>query len=144
MPIPSARVAAASEAPRFRASLLAAAAAVALLLAGVGIYGVLALLVGERTREIGFRMALGAAPRRVLGNVLVEGVVLAGVGVLLGVAGAMAITRVLANLLYDTTPTDVVTYASIAALAFAMALVASWLPARRATRIDPTLAIRRA
>jgi predicted permease len=126
---------------RFTMLLLGAFSAVALVLVAVGIAGVIANSVSQRTREIGVRLALGAQPRDVLGMVLRQGMTLAGAGVVLGVVGAAALSRVLASLLYGTTPTDVPTFLAVAALLGTIALVATWLPARRATRVDPVTAL---
>ncbi len=115
---------------------------VALLLALLGIYGVVAFSVAQRTREIGVRVALGAQRGQVLGLVLRQGAVLAGIGVAVGAAGAIAITRLLASLLYGIPATDIVAFGAAAGLLAAAALAASWIPARRAAAIDPVIAIR--
>jgi len=115
---------------------------VALLLALLGIYGVTAFSVTQRTREIGVRVALGATPSNVLGLVVRQGVVLAGLGVTLGALAAFGVTRLIANLLYGVPPTDVVAFGSAALLLAVAALVASWIPARRASRVDPVTALR--
>jgi len=127
---------------RFNASLLGTFALAALLLAAIGIYGLMAYAVTQRTREMGIRMALGARPRDVLSLVVRQGMTLAVLGIALGVAGALGATRLLASMLYGVTPTDPVTFASVAALLAAVALLACWLPARRAARVDPTVALR--
>jgi ABC-type antimicrobial peptide transport system permease subunit len=115
---------------------------VALLLALLGIYGVTAFSVVQRTREIGVRMALGAQRSHVLGLVLRQGVVLAAVGVVVGSLAAFGATRLIANLLYGVPPTDVIAFGG-AALALAVAAVAaSWIPARRAAQVDPIIALR--
>jgi putative ABC transport system permease protein len=126
---------------RFTMLLLGAFSVVALVLVAVGIAGVIANSVSQRTREIGVRLALGAQPRDVLAMVLRQGMTLAAAGVIAGVIGAAALSRVLASLLYGTKPTDVPTYISVALLLGAIALVATWLPARRATRVDPVTAL---
>ena len=128
--------------PRFQARLLGAFSMLALILAAVGIYGVLAYSVTQRTHEIGIRMALGAERRDVLSLVLGRTVVLAGAGVVLGTAGALAATRVLATYLYEIKPTDPATFATVAALLTSVALMAGLIPARRATKVDPTVALR--
>jgi predicted permease len=127
---------------RFSMLLLAAFAALALLLAAVGIHGVLACAVEQRTQEIGVRMALGAPPRELLLRIVGEGLGFAAVGAALGLAAAIALTRLLSSLLYGVSPTDPITLALVAAVVAAMALLASYLPARRAARVDPTVALR--
>lgn len=127
---------------RFYAILLGIFAAIAAVLSAIGIYGVLAYAVGQRTQEIGIRMALGAQRGTVLRLVLGRGVVLMTSGIALGLAGAIGLTRHLTGMLYDLTPLDPATYVAVA-IAFALvALVASYLPARRATRVDPVVALR--
>jgi predicted permease len=115
---------------------------VALLLALLGIYGVTAFSVAQRTREIGVRMALGAQRGNVLGVVLRQGAVLAGAGVLLGAGAALGVTRLLTSLLYGVPATDVVAFGGAAVLLGAAALAASWIPARRAASLDPVVALR--
>ena len=127
---------------RLATSLVGAFAAGALLLAAIGMYGVIAYGVAQRTREMGIRMALGASRRRILRLVLGEGVRLALVGAALGVAGALASTRVIRSLLFQTVPTDPVTFIVTPLVLAGVALLATYIPARRATRLDPTLAIR--
>jgi putative ABC transport system permease protein len=117
-------------------------AALALVLGAVGVYGVMAHLVTQRTREIGIRIALGAMPREILGLVLSQGVWLAGLGIAAGVAGALLATRLLASLLFGVRPTDAVTFAATATGLAAVAAVASLLPALRAVRTDPVEALR--
>jgi predicted permease len=114
----------------------------AVLLAAVGIYGVLAYAVGQQTREIGVRMAMGARAGDVLRMVGGSGLRLAGTGMILGVAGALAVTRLLASFLHGVTPTDPVTFGSVGLVLSAVALLACYGPARRATRIDPLVALR--
>ena len=116
--------------------------AVALLLALLGIYGVTAMSVAQRTREIGVRMALGAARGHVLGLVVRQGVLLAGMGVGIGAAAALAATRLLGSLLYGVPAADAIAFAGAAALLSGAAVAASWIPARRAARIDPVIALR--
>jgi predicted permease len=127
---------------RFQAGLLALFAALALVLATVGIYGVIAFSVSQRAHEIGLRLALGAHPRDVLALVLGQGARLAALGVLLGVASAFALSRLLSTLLYRVTATDPLTFAGVSLLLMAVSLLACWLPARRAARVDPMVALR--
>ena len=122
--------------------LLGIFAAVAISLAAVGIYGLLAYSVEQRRQEMGIRRALGATPRDLLSLVLREGLTLTGAGILVGLAGSFALTRALGTLLYHVSPTDPVIFAAMALLFLAVALLASYLPARRAIRIDPLIAIR--
>jgi putative ABC transport system permease protein len=128
--------------PRFRTILVSMFALVGLLLAAIGIYGVMAYAVTERTHELGVRIALGADRGDVLRIVLGEAAWLAACGVGLGVAGALGATRLMQTLLFGVTPTDALTFAAIASLLTATALVASYIPARRATRVDPMVALR--
>jgi ABC-type antimicrobial peptide transport system permease subunit len=128
--------------PRFYASLLSAFGAVAGFIAVIGIYGVLAYLVSQRTREIGIRMALGAQQANVLRLVLRRGVAMIAIGITAGVLGALSVTRYLEHMLYGITTLDAATYAIVAAGFAVVALLASYVPARRATRIDPLQAVR--
>ena len=128
--------------PRFRTFLLTLFGFVAMALASIGIYGVMAYTVAQRTQEIGIRMALGAARVDVLRLVLREVLGLTGIAIAPGVAGAFLASRSLESLLYGVRPADPVTYAGVAALLFGVALLAASIPARRATRIDPTKALR--
>jgi putative ABC transport system permease protein len=127
---------------RFNALLTGPFATVALLLASVGIYGVMAYTVAQRTHEIGVRMALGAQKADVLWLVLGRGLRLILLGVSLGVAGSLPLTRVLSGMLYGVQPIDPMTYAAIALLLTITALLACYMPARRATKIDPLTALR--
>ncbi|HYM11656.1 MAG TPA: ABC transporter permease, partial [Bryobacterales bacterium] len=127
---------------RFSATLLGAFAAIALILAAVGIYGVMSYAVTQRTREIGIRIALGAAPGDVLLLVVQRGLALTLAGIGIGLVAALAATRVLQTLLYEVRPSDPATYAIYAVALAAVALTASFVPARRATRVDPLIALR--
>jgi putative ABC transport system permease protein len=127
---------------RFQMTLVLLFAAAALLLASLGIYGVVSYSVGQRTGEIGIRMALGAQPGSISGMVLRQGMAPVAAGLAAGVAGALALGRLLGSLLFGVKATDPATIAGVAALLAAVAAVASWAPARRATRIDPAQALR--
>ncbi|HXO04536.1 MAG TPA: ABC transporter permease [Candidatus Sulfotelmatobacter sp.] len=129
-------------APRFRALLLGAFGALGLLLAMVGIFGVISYAVTQRTREIGVRMALGAQPRDVLRLVLGEGMLLAALGIATGAAGALALTKLLESLLYEIKPRDPATFIAVAMAVAAAAALACYIPARRAMRVDPIVALR--
>jgi len=142
--IPMERLVASSVArPRFYAVLLGVFAAVAAMLAAIGIYGVLAYAVVERTQEIGIRMALGAQRRNVLALVLRKGAILTLAGISLGLAGAVAATRLLQTMLFGVAPLDPATFAAVSSMFGAVATLASYVPARRATRVDPMIALRR-
>ena len=127
---------------RFATSLIGMFALAALVLAAIGMYGVIAYGVAQRTREVGVRMALGASERSILRLVLGEGVKLAIIGAVVGILGALACSRLIRALLFETVPTDLATFVLTPLLLGGVAVVASYLPARRATRLDPTLAIR--
>jgi predicted permease len=126
----------------FAMVMLAIAAGVALLLGLVGIYGVIAYIATQRTREIGIRIALGAQAGDVRGLFLRHGLLLTGGGIVLGMAASLAVTRVLSALLFGVGPMDPLTYAAVSAGLAAVALLATWLPARRASRVDPIAALR--
>lgn len=140
-PLDEGRASAVAE-PRFRMLLLGTFAAVALVLATMGIYGVMAFTVAQRTREIGVRMALGARPGGVSRMIIRQGMILTLIGMVLGTLGALSLTRVLASLLFDTAPTDPATFAVVTVLLVGVALLATYLPARRAMRVDPVIALR--
>jgi putative ABC transport system permease protein len=127
---------------RFNTLLFGLFAGLATLLAAVGIFGVMNYSVTLRTREIGIRMALGAQPARVLTLVLRQGLLLTLVGIGIGLVGALALTRVMSSLLFGVDATDPLTYAAIMLLLAAVSLIACYIPARRATRIDPLTALR--
>ncbi|HEX3131609.1 MAG TPA: ABC transporter permease [Thermoanaerobaculia bacterium] len=127
---------------RFNLLLLGLLAGVALALAAIGLYGVLTYTVSERTHEIGIRMALGARRETVLSLILRQGLTLVAAGIAAGLLGSLLVGRLLAASLFGVRPTDPVTFAAIAIALLAVALLSSWLPARRATRVDPTVALR--
>ena len=129
-------------APRFNTVLLSTFASVALLMAIVGVYGVLAFSVTQRRQEIGVRMALGATPQRVLVMVMQEGVILVAAGAMAGVAGALLLTRYLTSMLYGVKASDPLTYAVVVIGLALAASAASFLPARRASELDPMVALR--
>ena len=129
---------------RFSADLVGGFAALAVLLASIGIYGLLAYMVGQRSREIGIRMALGARREDIMSMFLRRGVVLAGVGVVVGLVFAASSASVIASLLYGVRPRDPAVFLIVPLLLFTVAVLASYLPARRATKVDPLIALREA
>ena len=114
----------------------------ALTLACIGIYGIMAYVVARRTSEIGIRMAMGAQNRQVLVMILRETILLAGIGIVIGVFAAIGLTRYLENMLYGLRPFDPLTYSAAVLVMLAVVLTAGWLPARRASRLDPMVALR--
>jgi predicted permease len=129
-------------AERLFARLLGFFGALAMLLAGIGLYGVLAYAVAQRTQEIGVRVAIGAQTGDVLRLVIGQGMLLALLGVIVGLGGALGLTQLMQTLLYGVSPTDPLTFAVIAILLLLVALLACWIPARRATKVDPLIALR--
>jgi len=127
---------------RFSVTLLSAFGAVAVSLAAIGLYGVLAFIVAQRRREIGVRMALGAQPRDVIADVMGQGLRLAALGIVVGIGLALAGTRLLSSMLFGTSPTDALTFAGVATLLVSIAAAASLFPALRASRVDPLVALR--
>jgi ABC-type antimicrobial peptide transport system permease subunit len=133
---------AAVAAPRFRTLLLSIFAALSLWLAIAGVYGITSYVVGQRSGEIGLRMAMGATPSQVLGMILKQGAGLASAGIAVGVLGSLGASRLMRSMLFEVQPGDPVTFVSVAALLGLVVLCASYLPARRASRLDPLAALR--
>jgi putative ABC transport system permease protein len=127
---------------RFNAFLVGLFAALALALAAVGVYVLMSYSVAERTQEFGIRLALGARPQEVLSGVVGRGLKLTLVGVAIGIAGALALTRFLASLLYGVKPTDPLTFIAVSIILIAVGLAACYFPARRASKVDPMVALR--
>jgi putative ABC transport system permease protein len=127
---------------RFSLLLIAAFAGIAALLAGVGLYGVLSTVVRQRTAEIGVRMALGAAPRGIFGLMIGYGLRLTATGLAAGLATALLLTQAMTSMLVGIRPTDPVTFCAMTALFFGIAMLATWVPARRAAALDPATALR--
>jgi len=128
--------------PRFLSLLLGSFSVIALLLAAVGIYGVMAYSVSQRTQEIGVRVALGATTRNVLSMVIGQGLKLTVVGLAVGLTGSFLLSRVMASLLFEISPTDPLTFAMVGIGLAAVALLACFVPARRAAKVDPMVALR--
>ena len=128
--------------PRLLAQLLGAFAGLALLLAAIGTYGVLSYMVAERRREIGIRMALGADRSSVLAQIMKQGLLLTGIGVVGGLAGALGLNRLIASLLFGVQPTDATTLVAVTATIMLVAAIACGLPAWRASRLDPNVVLR--
>jgi len=128
--------------PRFNALLLSIFAGVALLLTAIGIYGVMAYSVAQRTNEIGIRIALGAAQFSIFKLIVGHAMMLVGISVVIGVAGAFAATRLLSTMLFGVGAGDPLTFVSIVVLITVVAFLAAWLPARRAMRVNPIVALR--
>lgn len=128
--------------PRFASTLLGAFAIFALILAAVGVFGVLSYLVSQNTRDIGVRIALGAQSGHILSLIVRQGMELAGIGIAAGVAGALLLTRVMSSLLFEIRPTDLLTFGSVVAILAATALAATIIPAQRAIRVDPIVTLR--
>src|SRR5262249_43320590 len=126
----------------YPAYLIGGFSLLALLLAALGLYGLLAYNVAQRTRELGLRMALGAQQRDLLRMVVKNGLKLTAVGIAFGIAGGLALTRFLASLLFGVTPTDPSTFMAVGIVLFIAAFAASYVPALRATRVDPVVALR--
>jgi predicted permease len=128
--------------PRFNAITIGLFAATALLLAAIGLYGVIAYSVTQRRREIGIRLALGAQRKQILGLVLMQGARVAAIGAVIGLTAALVVSRMLRSFLFQVAPTDLPTYVVIAFTLMAVALIACYLPARRAAKVDPMVALR--
>jgi predicted permease len=136
------RVSASLARPRLQAAVLGTFAGLAVLLAAIGIYGVMSYSTRQRTREIGIRMAIGASSRAILSLLLGRGLAMVAAGVVAGLLGALLLTRALRSLLFEVSPNDPLVFAAVTAGLAGVALVAAWLPARRATRLQPVAALR--
>jgi putative ABC transport system permease protein len=135
-------LAASVAARRFNMELLGVFAVTALLLAAAGLYAVIAYLVSQRTREIGIRLALGATPRHILRLMIGQGMKLTLIGVTIGVVGAIVVTRLMRSLLFAVAPTDLMTFGISSVVLIVVALLACFIPARRATKVDPLVALK--
>jgi putative ABC transport system permease protein len=129
-------------APRFITLLLSGFAGLALLLASVGIYGVISYIAVQRTHEVGIRMALGAQKREIIRTVVAKGLVPALAGLAIGIGGALRLTRLLSSLLYGVSPADPLTFAVVSVILIGVALLACYIPARRAAKVDPMVSLR--
>jgi predicted permease len=138
----SERVSEASALRRFHTVLLTVFAVVAIAIAGIGLYGLIAYTVRQRTMEIGIRLSLGASGRNILMLVLRQGLWLSGLGVVVGIGGSLAVTRLMASTLYGVAPTDPTAFGVVSVVLVSIGLLASYIPARRATRVDPIIALR--
>lgn len=127
---------------RFNSTLLTVFALAALLLASAGVYGVISFFVTQRTREIGLRVVLGARSTDVIRLIVGQGMRITALGIVAGLLGALALTRLMSNLLYGVSTSDPMTFAAVAGLMIVVALLACYLPARRATKVDPLVALR--
>jgi ABC-type antimicrobial peptide transport system permease subunit len=136
------RVSASLAQPRLRAIVLGTFAGLALLLAGVGTYGVMSYAARQRTREIGIRMAIGASSRAILKLLLARGLVMVASGIAAGLLGAIALTRALRTLLFGVSTSDPLVFVGVTTLLATVGMVAAWVPARRATRLEPVVALR--
>src|SRR5262249_53286753 len=130
--------------PRFRTTLLGLFGLVALILSSVGIYGVISYSVNQRVQEIGIRMALGAQTKDVIRLILRQGIVLAVIGVAAGLTASLFLTSLMSSFLYDVSPTDPLTFAEVSLLLIVVALLACYIPAKRASRVDPMISLRNA
>jgi putative ABC transport system permease protein len=127
---------------KFTMTLLTIFAGLAVTLAAIGLYGVMSYSVSQRTREIGIRMALGAQRAEVLKLIVKQGMTVTAVGVLLGIVASLGLTRLIANLLFGVSATDFATFFALSSVLLSVALLACWLPARRASGVDPMVALR--
>jgi ABC-type antimicrobial peptide transport system permease subunit len=137
------RIASSATQQRFHMYLIGACALLAVVLAGAGLFGVISYSVAQRTQEMGIRLALGATARQLVGSIVGQGALMAGLGLVIGLAGAFAATRVLKSFVFGVSTTDPLTFVAAAALLALVALAASLVPAWRVTRLDPALTLRR-